>query len=167
MVNLWLKFGLIINKKMKASRQFAQIKKRNFIAYLPSTRIYFNKVNSLDKFIKEEHSGLNDVAFFQIVSVENTVLYDYHLEMAKKIVKRMSKKVGIFNTYIKAYNAYTSKPNEIRMGKGKGKIEGYLATISRGQILFSLSYVPLQLGLDILTVLKKKLPVSVVIKRIN
>jgi large subunit ribosomal protein L16 len=105
------------------------------------------------------------VAFFCLVSLENTVLYDYHLDMAKKIVKRMSKKVGIFNTHVKTYNAYTSKPNEIRMGKGKGKIDGYLATISKGQILFTLSYVPLQLGIDILTVLKKKLPVSTIIKK--
>jgi large subunit ribosomal protein L16 len=151
---------------MKVSKRFAQIKKRNFISYLPSSSIQFNKLNSLSKFTREEYSLLNDVGFFQLVSLENTVLYDYHLDMAKKIVKRMSKKVGIFNTHVKAYNAYTSKPNEIRMGKGKGKIEGYLATIAKGQILFTLSYVPLQLGIEILTVLKKKLPVSIIIKRV-
>lgn len=151
---------------MKISKRFAQIKKRNFISYLPATHIHLNEMKPLDKFIKEEHILLNDVAFFQVVSLENSVLYDYHLDVAKKIFKRMSKKVGIFNTYIKAYNAYTSKPNEIRMGKGKGKIEGYLATISKGQVLFTLSYVPLQLGIDILTVLKKKLPISIIIKKI-
>src|SRR4051812_13650612 len=98
---------------MKSTKKFAQIKKRNFISYLPSTHICLNNLIALDKFKQQEHSILNDVAFFNVVSLDNSVLYDYHIEMAKKIVKRMSKKVGIFNTYIRAYNAYTSKPNEI------------------------------------------------------
>jgi len=151
---------------MKSTKKFAQIKKRNFISYLPSTNICLNNLTVLDKFKQNEHLLLNDVAFFNVVSLENSVLYDYHVEMAKKIVKRMSKKVGIFNTCIRAYNAYTSKPNEIRMGKGKGKIEGYLATVAKGQIIFTFSYVPLQLGIDILTILRKKLPINVLIKKI-
>lgn len=151
---------------MKSTKKFAQIKKRNFISYLPPTNICLNNLVILDKFKQEEYSSLDDVAFFNVISLENSIIYDFHIEMAKKIVKRMSKKVGIFNTYIRAYNAYTSKPNEIRMGKGKGKIEGYLATISKGQIIFTFSYVPLQLGIDILTILKKKLPINVVIKKL-
>jgi len=151
---------------MKSNKKFAQIKKRNFISYLPSTSICLNNLSVLDKFKQEEYLTLSDAVFFSVVSLENSILYDYHIEMAKKIVKRMSKKVGIFNTYVRAYNAYTSKPNEIRMGKGKGKIEGYLATISKGQVIFTFSYVPLQLGVDILTILKKKLPINVVIKKL-
>lgn len=53
----------------------------------------------------------------------------------------------------------TAKPNEIRMGKGKGAVSYWVTRIKAGQIMFELSRMNIQKALTILKGASKKLPI--------
>ena len=58
------------------------------------------------------------------------------IEAARKIVTRSIGKTG--KTWIRIFPdmPYTTKPAEVKMGKGKGDIQGYLVPVKPGRILF-------------------------------
>jgi large subunit ribosomal protein L16 len=54
----------------------------------------------------------------------------------------------------------TKKPAEVRMGKGKGAPEGFVATVTPGRILFEAEGVPLAVAKEALRLAAQKLPVN-------
>ena len=57
----------------------------------------------------------------------------------------------------------TSKPLEVRQGKGKGNVEYYVAQIQPGKVLFEMSGVPEDLAKEAFKLAAAKLPVSTTI----
>jgi large subunit ribosomal protein L16 len=53
---------------------------------------------------------------------------------------------------------FTKKPAESRMGKGKGEVEGWVAVIKKGQILFELGGVPEDYARESFRLVAYKLP---------
>ena len=53
----------------------------------------------------------------------------------------------------------TSKPLEVRMGKGKGNLDHYVARVRAGRIMFELDGVPEKLAYEALRLAAQKLPV--------
>jgi large subunit ribosomal protein L16 len=58
------------------------------------------------------------------------------IEAARKTISRLSKKGGKMWIRIFPDRPFTQKPAEVKMGKGKGDLEGYCARIYPGQVLF-------------------------------
>jgi large subunit ribosomal protein L16 len=54
----------------------------------------------------------------------------------------------------------TKKPAEVRMGKGKGAPEGFVATVTPGRILIEIEGVPFDLAKEALRLGAQKFPVS-------
>ena len=54
----------------------------------------------------------------------------------------------------------TSKPAEVRMGKGKGALSHYVAVIKPGRILFEMDGVPYETAKEALRLAAQKLPVA-------
>jgi len=54
---------------------------------------------------------------------------------------------------------YTKKPADTRMGKGKGEVEGWVAPIKAGRVLFEIAGLPEAKALEVLRVVTNKLPV--------
>jgi len=54
----------------------------------------------------------------------------------------------------------TTKPLEVRMGKGKGSVEYWVAQIQPGKVLFEMSGVPEELAVEAFALAAAKLPVS-------
>jgi large subunit ribosomal protein L16 len=54
----------------------------------------------------------------------------------------------------------TKKPLEVRMGKGKGALDHYVAVVKPGRILFELSGVPIEVAKEALRLAAQKLPVK-------
>ncbi|MDP1125497.1 50S ribosomal protein L16, partial [Klebsiella pneumoniae] len=54
----------------------------------------------------------------------------------------------------------TTKPLEVRMGKGKGSVEYWVAQIQPGKVLFEMSGVPEELAAEAFALAAAKLPVS-------
>ncbi len=53
----------------------------------------------------------------------------------------------------------TSKPQEVRMGKGKGALDHYVAVIKPGRIMFEIDGVPRDVAFEALRLAAQKLPV--------
>ena len=61
---------------------------------------------------------------------------------------------------IKALESITKKPAEVRMGKGKGNPEGFVAPVTPGRILFEAEGVPLEIAQEALRLGAQKLPIT-------
>lgn len=80
------------------------------------------------------------------------------LEAARRaIVKEMKRKGKI---WIRVFpdHSFTKKPAEVRMGKGKGEVEGYVAVVRPGRIIFELGGVTEEVAKIALTKAAMKLP---------
>ena len=55
---------------------------------------------------------------------------------------------------------YTKKPAEVRMGKGKGNPEGFVAPITPGRMIIEAEGVPLEIAKEALRLGAQKLPVT-------
>ena len=54
----------------------------------------------------------------------------------------------------------TKKPAEVRMGKGKGNPEGFVAPVTPGRMLFEVEGVPFDIAKEALRLAAQKLPVT-------
>jgi large subunit ribosomal protein L16 len=54
----------------------------------------------------------------------------------------------------------TKKPAEVRMGKGKGAPEGFVATVAPGRIIIEAEGVPFEMAKEALRLAAQKLPVK-------
>jgi large subunit ribosomal protein L16 len=54
----------------------------------------------------------------------------------------------------------TKKPAEVRMGKGKGAPEGFVAPITPGRIMFEVEGVPYEVAKEALRLGAQKMPVQ-------
>src|SRR5690606_21093138 len=57
-------------------------------------------------------------------------------------------------------NPITKKPFEVRMGKGKGAVEHWVAVVKQGRIMFEVGGVPLSVDKEALSLAAQKLPVK-------
>jgi large subunit ribosomal protein L16 len=53
----------------------------------------------------------------------------------------------------------TKKPQEVRMGKGKGAVDHWVAVVRPGRIMFELDGVPMEVAQEALRLAAQKLPV--------
>ena len=63
------------------------------------------------------------------------------IEAARKAISHESKRVGKIWIRIFPDKSYTKKASGARMGGGKGDIEGYVAVVKPGRILFEITGV--------------------------
>lgn len=82
------------------------------------------------------------------------------LEAARIAISRRTKRGG--NMWIKIFpdKSLTKKPAEVRMGKGKGSPEQWVAVVKPGRILFEVAGVDRETSLAALKLAKYKLPVK-------
>lgn len=64
------------------------------------------------------------------------------IEAARKTIAHSLGKTGKLWTRIFPDRPYTQKPAEVKMGKGKGDLQGYEAVIRPGRILFEVDGIP-------------------------
>lgn len=64
------------------------------------------------------------------------------IEAARKTISHHTKRVGRLWVRVFPDKSYTKKGAGVRMGGGKGEIEGYVCVVRPGRILFELGGVP-------------------------
>src|SRR3989338_7743951 len=81
------------------------------------------------------------------------------LESARKAISRSIKKTG--KVWIRVFPdmPYTQKPAEVKLGKGKGDVQGYVVPVKPGRILFELDGLTEEESRDVLRKAGSKLPV--------
>ena len=90
------------------------------------------------------------------------------IEATRRAVTREMKRQG--KVWIRVFpdTPVTAKPIEVRMGKGKGSVDRWVARVAPGRILFEIDGVPDAVAIQALKLGAAKLPVKTkIIKRIE
>ena len=97
---------------------------------------------------------------FGIKSLEATWITSRQIEAARIAVTRFMKREGQVWIRIFPDKPVTKKPAEVRMGKGKGAPEYWVAVVRPGRIIFEAEGVPLEIAKEALRLAAQKLPVQ-------
>ena len=97
---------------------------------------------------------------FGIKTMEQAWITGRQIEAARQAVTRYMKRQGQIWIRIFPDKPVTKKPAEVRMGKGKGAPEYFVARITPGRILFEAEGVPLEIAKEAMRLAAQKLPVK-------
>ena len=81
------------------------------------------------------------------------------IESARIAMTRHMKREGQVWIRIFPDKPITRKPQEVRMGKGKGSLDHYVAMVAPGRIMFEVDGVSLEVAQEALRLAAQKLPV--------
>ena len=97
---------------------------------------------------------------YGIVAMEPAWIKSNQIEAARVAMTRYIKRAG--KVWIKIFpdKPYTSKPIGVRMGKGKGNVEGWVAVVKPGRVMFEIAGVPEDVAKEALRLATHKLPVK-------
>jgi large subunit ribosomal protein L16 len=104
----------------------------------------------------------NQLAFgsFGLKSMETCWITGRQLEAARQALTRHMKREGQIWIRIFPDKPITKKPAEVRMGKGKGAPEYFVAPVTPGRIMFEAEGVPMEVAKEALRLAAQKLPVA-------
>jgi large subunit ribosomal protein L16 len=103
----------------------------------------------------------HEIAFgsFGIKTLDEAWITGRQIEAARQAITRHMKREGQLWIRIFPDKPVTKKPAEVRMGKGKGAPEYFVARITPGRILFEIDGVPMTIAKEALRLGAQKLPV--------
>jgi len=105
----------------------------------------------------------SELAFgsFGIKALEEVWLTGRQIEAARQAITRYMKREGQLWIRIFPDKPVTKKPAEVRMGKGKGAPEYFVARVTPGRLLFELEGVPEEIAKEACRLGSQKLPIAV------
>ena len=96
---------------------------------------------------------------FGLKSITRAWVHSNQLESARKAIVKEMKRKGKLWIKIFPQHSYTQRPPEVRMGKGKGDVAGYVAVVKPGRIIFEMSGVTEEIAREAFRKAAQKLPV--------
>ena len=103
----------------------------------------------------------SSIAFgsFGLKTIDGGRITNRQIEAARVAMTRYMKREG--KTWIRIFpdKPITSKPQEVRMGKGKGALDHWVALVKPGRIMFEVDGVSLEVAQEALRLAAQKLPV--------
>ena len=104
----------------------------------------------------------NQLAFgsFGIKALEESWITGRQIEAARQAVTRFMKREGQIWIRIFPDKPITKKPAEVRMGKGKGAPEAFVAPVTPGRIIIEAEGVPVEVAREALRLAAQKLPIT-------
>ncbi len=104
----------------------------------------------------------SELAFgsFGIKTLQSKWLTSRQLEAARVAVTRYMQRRGQIWIRVFPDKPITKKPAEVRMGKGKGSPEGFVAPVTPGRIIIECEGVPYDVAKEALRLAAQKLPVT-------
>lgn len=115
--------------------------------------------------IKGKTSRGNKIIFgnYALKGLEEGRLTSRQLESGRRSIVRHMKRLGFLWIRIFPSVPVTSKPSEIRMGKGKGSVNYWVSKVKKGQIIYEISGVSYENSIKALRSGSTKLPVKTTI----
>jgi large subunit ribosomal protein L16 len=111
---------------------------------------------------KGNASRRNYVAFgeYGLQSLEPHWITGRQIEAGRVAATHFLKREG--KVYIRIFpdHSYTSKPLEVRMGKGKAEVEGWVAVVKPGTVLYEIGGVEEEVAKEALLRVAHKMPVK-------
>lgn len=97
---------------------------------------------------------------FGLKATEGAWLTSRQIEAARVALTRHMKREG--QVWIKVFpdKPVTAKPAEVRMGKGKGALDHWVAVVHAGRIIFEADGVPMATAKEALRLAAQKLPIK-------
>ncbi len=102
----------------------------------------------------------NTIAFgeYAIIAQEPAWVTSRQIEASRIAMTRHVKRGGKVWIRIFPQKSYTKKPLETRMGKGKAGVEGWVAVVKPGSVLFEMNGVPVELAREAMRLAIYKMP---------
>lgn len=119
---------------------------------------------------RKQHKGRNrgladrgsKVSFgeFGLKAIGRGRLTARQIEAARRVITRRIKRGG--KVWIRVFpdKPITQKPLEVRMGKGKGNVEYWVALVQPGRMLYEMEGVPEEVAREAFTLAAAKLPMA-------
>ena len=104
----------------------------------------------------------NQLAYgsFAIKALDSAWITGRQIEAARQAITRYMKREGQLWIRIFPDKPITKKPLDVRMGKGKGNPEGFVASVTPGRMLIEIDGVPFDVAKEALRLGAQKLPVT-------
>lgn len=104
----------------------------------------------------------NQLSFgsFGIKALEQAWITSRQIEAARQAVTRYMKREGQIWIRIFPDKPITKKPAEVRMGKGKGAPEAFVAPVTPGRIIIEAEGVPYKVAKEALRLAAQKFPIT-------
>ncbi|MDH4205244.1 MAG: 50S ribosomal protein L16 [Desulfobacteraceae bacterium] len=121
------------------------------------------------KFRKQQKGRMKGISYrgchldhgeFGLQAVECGTISAKQIEAARIAMTRRVKRGGKMWIKIFPDKPFTKKPAEVRMGKGKGSPEGWVAVVRPGRVLYEMEGVPRDLAKEALRLASHKLSVK-------
>jgi large subunit ribosomal protein L16 len=117
------------------------------------------------KSFKLKPSGLtefNGLSFgeYGLKALEKARITNRQIEAARRAITRKMKREGRVWIHLFPHIPVTSKPTEVRMGKGKGSVAYWAMPIRPGKILFEIDGVSVEIAKQALQYGAGKLPIQ-------
>lgn len=108
------------------------------------------------------HSNTTQLAFGQygLKALESGRIPSRTLEAVRRVLTRKFKRMGQIWLRIFPDIAVSTKPAEVRMGKGKGAPSFWVCKVKQGQILFEMDGIPFQIAQQAALLAYYKLPLK-------
>ena len=101
-----------------------------------------------------------DFGEFGLQAIECGKISSRQIEAARIAMTRHVKRGGKMWIKIFPDKPFTKKPAEVRMGKGKGSPEGWVAVVRPGRVLYEMEGVPREMAMEALRLASHKLSVK-------
>jgi large subunit ribosomal protein L16 len=101
-----------------------------------------------------------DFGDYGLMALEAAWITNRQIEASRVAINRYVKRGGKMWIRIFPDKPYTKKPLETRMGKGKGNLEGWVAVVKPGRILFELEGVSQEAAQEAFRLAAHKLPIK-------
>ncbi len=122
---------------------------------------FVKRKNAVKQANKMETRGV-DVSFgsYGLKAMKYARITSNQIEAARKVMARYATKSGKVWIRIFPDMPYTQKPAEVKMGKGKGDLVGFVAEVRPGRIMFEIDGVEPAIAAEALRKAGTKLPVK-------
>lgn len=97
---------------------------------------------------------------FGLKTMESAYITNRQIEAARIAMNRYMKREGKVWIRIFPDKPMTKKPLEVRMGKGKGAVDHWVAVVKPGRIMFEIDGVSREVAAEALRLAAQKLPVK-------
>ncbi len=103
----------------------------------------------------------NAMAFgeYGLQSLGRAWITNIQIEACRVAINRSMKRKGKLWIRIFPDKPYSKKPLEVRMGKGKGAVEGWVAVVKPGRMMFEMDGVPEPMAREAMKLAASKLPI--------
>ena len=123
-------------------------------------RTKYRKMHRRDSYKKEFRVNTLYRGEFGIKSLRSCRITAKQLDSARKTMIKKMKRVGRLLLRVFPDIAITSKPAEVRMGKGKGSLDYWCSNVNSGRVLFEFQGVSKVIASEAAKLGSRKLPMQ-------